>query len=53
MAFKITVKQDVANITGHSRHIVDNLTVNNGYITVGSYHVPLSEIVMIEEFIQE
>jgi hypothetical protein len=48
MAFEIHPTQVICNEIGQSIVVVDSLTVNDGYITVGSYHVPLSQILFIK-----
>jgi len=49
MSYKITVNQEIANVIGKKKIIVDSIQVNNGYITVGNYNVPLSNILIIED----
>jgi len=49
MTYKIYLDQEIGNLLGTNMVTVDNLTVNDGYITVGDYHVPLSKIVLIKQ----
>ena len=49
MAYQIFLTQKIANIIGTKNPIVNNLTVNDGYISVNNYHVPLSNILLIKE----
>jgi len=48
MAFEIHLRQDIANAVGQKTVTVDNLTVGNGFITVGAYSVPLSNILFVK-----
>jgi len=48
MAFEIYPNQDICNIIGSSMVEVETLEVQNGYITVGNFHVPLSNILYVK-----
>ena len=49
MSFEIHLRQEIANEVGHKVVTVENLSVENGYIVVGSYYVPLTNILFVKE----
>jgi len=49
MPYEIYPNQELCNILNKSIVTVETLTVQNGYITVGNYYVPLSNILYIKE----
>ncbi len=50
MAFEIHMSQKVANIVGTGNiTTVENLTINNGFLTVGVYNVPFHQIILVKE----
>lgn len=48
MAFEIYPNQDICNIIGKSVVTVDTIEIQNGYITVGNFFVPLSNIILVK-----
>jgi len=49
MAFEIYPIQDICNMIGKRMVTVDTLTIQNGYIEVGNYYVPLSNILFVRK----
>lgn len=50
MSFEVHLNQDCANAIGVGKVVtVATLTVNNGLLSVGAYHVPLSNVLLIKE----
>lgn len=49
MAFEIYPNQEICNMIGKSSVTVDTVRVQNGYITVGNFYIPLSNIMYIQE----
>lgn len=47
--YQIFPNQDICNIIGKKMVEVETLTIQNGYITVANYHVPLSNILYVLE----
>jgi len=47
--FQIYPNREMSNIIGKDMIEVETLQVQNGYITVGHYHVPLSNILYVKE----
>jgi len=48
MPFEIYPRQEICNIIGKSIVTVETLEVQNGYITVGNFYVPLSNIIYVK-----
>jgi len=49
MSFEIYPDQEICNVIGKSIVTVDTISVQDGYITVGNYYVPLGHILFIKE----
>jgi len=49
MAFEIHLRQGIANAVGQKTVTVDSLQVGDGFITVGAYSVPLSNILFVKQ----
>jgi len=49
MSYLIYPNQDICNIIGSSMVEVETMQVQDGYITVGNFHVPLSNILYVKE----
>lgn len=50
MAYDIHLTQEAANVIGLGNVVtVSALTVSNGLLSVGLYHVPLNNILLIKE----
>jgi len=48
MSYEIQPCQEICNIIGKKKVIVETLEVNNGYITVNNFYVPLSNIIYVK-----
>lgn len=50
MMYEIHLSQECANVIGLGTVVtVGTLAVNDGFITVGSYNIPLSNILLVKE----
>jgi hypothetical protein len=51
MAFEIHLTAELYSVLDGIGAVVtvNNLTVSNGFVSVGSYHVPLDQILFIKE----
>ena len=48
MSYEVTPDQELCNIIGKAKVIVETLNIHDGYIEVGNHIVPLSHILHIE-----
>jgi len=48
MPYEIYPKQTIANIIGKQKVTVENITISNGCLEIGSYIVPLNNIIYIK-----
>jgi hypothetical protein len=49
MSFEIYLRQQIANEVGRKVVTVESLTVENGYIQVNNYFVPLVNILFVKQ----